>query len=94
MEVDEIINEKKNKKEKKSRKGLVITLIIILVILLGICAYLFLVKPYLENLVKDSAQYGIQYAIYTIMNEAGQCKEVPLTIGNNTLTLIAKECLN
>ncbi|MCK9429510.1 MAG: hypothetical protein M0R17_05860 [Candidatus Omnitrophica bacterium] len=89
MGTEELIKEIKNNKEKKNRKGLVITLSIIIVILLGICVYIFLVKPYLNNLISNTAQL----VVYSMMQEVSQCNELPITLNNQTITFIAKECL-
>ena len=36
---------------------------------------------------------GAQIALTQIFNEVIQCKQLPLTVSNNTVTLIAAECL-
>jgi len=39
------------------------------------------------------AQYGYNQAILTVAEQAATCQQVPLIIGNQTINLIAVECL-
>ena len=82
----------------KDKKGiLILALVLITIILLGIIGYIFLIKPAITNFVtgeqNKGIQYGAQYTILTIAQQAATCKQVPLTVGNQTINLIAVECL-
>lgn len=75
------------------RKKLFIILISVIIILLGILVYFFFAKPAIQNMQNQAAQQGAQYAVYMIMQQASTCQQVPLTFGNQTINLIAVECL-
>ncbi|VVB82274.1 Uncharacterised protein [uncultured archaeon] len=72
---------------------LVLALVIGIVVLLGVLAFIFLVNPALNGLVVQGQTQGYNYAILTIAQQVATCKPVPLTIGNQTINLIAVECL-
>jgi len=38
-------------------------------------------------------QYGYTAAVSDLMNQAATCQAVPVTIGNQTLNMVAVECL-
>ncbi len=82
---------------KGKQNRLVIGLILIIVVLFGVIGYIFLLNPAINgfaiNQQKIGAQYGAQYTVLTIAQQAAQCKAVPLTIGNETIDLVAVNCL-
>ncbi|MBU2104782.1 MAG: hypothetical protein KKF67_03340 [Nanoarchaeota archaeon] len=43
---------------------------------------------------QQGAQYGYQQAFVDVANAAVTCQQVPLTVGNQTINIIAVECLN
>ena len=79
---------------KEKRDILVIGLIVVVVLLLGFLAYLFVVRPALNGLVTQGQNQGYQYAILSIAQQAATCPTtgVPLTVGNQTISLVALEC--
>jgi hypothetical protein len=79
---------------KEKRDILVLSLVIVVVLLLGFLAYLFLISPALSGLVNQGQTEGYQYAILSIAQQAATCPTdgVPLTVGNQTMTLVALEC--
>lgn len=78
---------------KEKRDILVMSLVIVVVLLLGFLAYLFLINPALNGLVTRGQNEGYQYAMLSLAQQAATCQQVPLTIGNQTITLFAVECL-
>lgn len=46
-----------------------------------------------NQLIGQGAQFGAQQTILTIAQQAAQCQQVPLIVGNQTVTLFAVECL-
>lgn len=79
-----------------SNKKLIILLISVAIILSLILSYFFILKPIISKTILNSQAEGIRYAVYSIMSEASQCKEVPLTnpFGNETMNLIWTNCLS
>ncbi len=78
---------------KEKRDVLLLSLVIVIVLLLGFLAYLFLVTPALNGLITRGYNQGAQEAILTIAQQVATCQQVPLTVGNQTINLIAVECL-
>lgn len=80
--------------ERGKNRRLMIILIAVIVILLGIIAYAFVLKPVINGYVIKTQSDGIQYAVYSIMQQAAKCPTtgVPLTFGNVTMNIVALEC--
>jgi len=79
----------------KDKKNIVIiSLSVIVTILLFTLGYFFLIRPSINNLVIEGQNYGYQYAVYTIAQQAASCPNtgVPLSVGNTTINLVALEC--
>jgi hypothetical protein len=72
------------------KKKLIIT-IILGILLVGIIGYVGLDK-YQETL-RESAIAGYDYALMSILQIAVKCEQVPITFENQTINLIAVECL-
>ena len=79
-------------KEDKS-KILVLCLIAIIVILLGFVMYSFVVRPALNGYAVRLRNEGLQYAVTSIMQQAITCQPVPLTFQDQTINMIAVDCL-
>ncbi len=78
---------------KTEKNRLMLVLILIIVVLLGIIAYAFVLRPAFNGYAVKSYNSGIQDAVLTIMQQASQCQQVPLTFQNQTMNLISVECL-
>jgi hypothetical protein len=82
---------------KEKRDILVITLILVIVVLLGFLGYMFVVAPAINAKVVDWANQGynkgVQDAVVAIAQKATTCQQVPLSIGNQTLNIVAVDCL-
>ena len=76
-----------------SNKRLIIVLVFIIILLLGVIGYLFLIKPSINGLVVQGRNQGYAYAIYSLMQQASACQPIPLYFENQTVTVIAVECL-
>jgi hypothetical protein len=81
-------------KEKKDKTKFVMgVLISIIIILLVVIAYVFIGKPVINGLVIQGYNQGAQDVIVQIVQQAGTCQQVPLRIGNQTMNIVAVECL-
>ncbi len=83
-------------KEKKKKTGLIIgILILVIIVLLVVIAYAFVVSPKINGMVIQGYNKGFEDTIVQIAQTAGypSCQQVPLKIGNQTVNLIAVECL-
>jgi len=45
------------------------------------------------NIFQQGAQYGYEQAIIQLIQQASTCQQVPITVGNQTINIIAVECL-
>lgn len=79
-------------KEERSRL-LIGILVFIIIILVGIVLYTFAIRPAISGYIVRTQTQGYQYAIFQIMQQAAQCQPVPLIFGNQTINVIAVECL-
>ena len=69
-----------------------ITIIVMgIMILIGLC--LFLIPKYNLNQQQEGFQIGYQQAKIDIIQMAVTCQQVPILLGNQTINLIAVECL-
>lgn len=81
----------------KTKNVSLVVLALLLVGALGYIAYDFYVERSLEAealAFDQGAQYGYTQAVATIAQNAATCQQVPLTIGNNSINLIAVACLS
>ena len=70
------------------------TIIIIalgILILVGLCY--FLIPKYRLTQQQEGFQIGYEQAIIDLMQQASTCQQVPITYQDDTLNLIAVECL-
>lgn len=79
-------------KIKDKRDFLILALGVVIVALLLVVLYVFVVQPKLNGLVTQGQTEGYQYAILSIAQQAATCQSVPLTVGNQTINLVALEC--
>jgi flagellar basal body-associated protein FliL len=79
---------------KNKKNLLVIALVVVVVLLVGFLGYLFLIRPALSGLVTQGYNQGYQTAVLTVAQQTAQCPTagVPLTIGDQKITLFAAEC--
>ena len=80
------------------KKAAIIT--IILVVLLIFTVGYIIIDKYQEKkqeeqvgIFQQGAQYGYEQAILQVMQQAVTCQQVPLTIENQTINIIAVGCL-
>ena len=79
-------------KENKTRV-LVLSLVLIIVVLLGFVMYSFVVRPAITGYATNAYNGGVQDAVTSIMRQASQCQQIPLTSGETTMNLIWVDCL-
>lgn len=79
-------------KQDKTRV-LIIGLILTVVILLGIILVVLVIKPAVNGYLTKTYQTGMKDVVFSIVSEAAQCKQIPLTFNDQTVTLVSMECL-
>lgn len=75
---------------------MVIVLVVVLVVALGYIAvdkYTATKQQEQLDIFQQGAQLGYQQAILQIIQQAATCQQVPLFVENQTINLIAVECL-
>lgn len=76
------------------KKGVLIKiLVVIIIVLVAVMIYAFVVRPGISGYAINRQNEGFEIAIVSIMQRAITCQPVPLTYGNQTVNLIAIECL-
>jgi len=78
---------------KDKRDFLIKILAVVVILLLGVLCYVFLISPAINSYAVKAYNQGVQTAIITIAQQAAQCKQVPLTVENQTINLFAVECM-
>ena len=80
-------------------KGITISMVVVIVLLVLAVGYIGYDK-YSEwkqeqefGIYEQGAQFGYEQAVVQLYNGASQCQQVPLTYDNQTINLIAVECL-
>lgn len=93
------INRPKMNKEKI--KNYIIGIILVVALIFGYMQYQdYLEEKEMQTVTEEAEKLmnattlGYQAALLEIGSVVSQCKKIPLTRGNNTVTLIALECLN
>lgn len=79
--------------KQDKNKIIILSLIVVVAILLGIIAYIFFVSPAINGLVVQGQNLGAQQIILAIAQQAATCQTVPLTVGDQTVILVATNCL-
>lgn len=76
------------------------TSIIVLIILLIVAAGYIGFEKYQSykqqeqlTIFQQGAQYGYQQAVIQVVQQAATCQQVPLTVEDKTINIIAVECL-
>lgn len=73
---------------------LTMALLIVAVVVLGaVVVYAFVVRPAVTGYSVDRQSEGYQIAVLDIAQKAATCQPVPITVGNQTINLVALECL-
>lgn len=80
---------------KDKRDKLILALVLVIAVLLIVLVFVFLIKPALNGMVIQGQGQGYNYALQQLFALASppQCQQVPITIENQTINLIAVECL-
>ena len=72
---------------------LITVLIAVIVVMGGVLLYAFFIKPQFTGFTTQKQVEGYQFAIADIIRVVSQCQTFPIPIGEQTITLIALECL-
>lgn len=79
--------------ERNKSKTVIWVLAIVVILLLLVIAYVLAIRPAIAGYGSDSYVSGYQYAILNVMQQAATCQQVPLVAGNQTINIVAVECL-
>lgn len=71
---------------------LVIVLSLLLIIAVGYIGYGYYSNVNARNQM-NAAQMGYEQAVVQLFRQAASCQQVPLRVGNQTINLVAVECL-
>lgn len=75
--------------------GIVIGILVLIIVVLGIfLVYAFAIRPAITGYAAERQFEGFEYALVSIMQQAATCQPVPLTYENQTINVVAIECLN
>ena len=72
---------------------LIVLLVLIIVVLAGILVFNFFVKPTVTGYTTQRQIQGYQIALADIIRVVAQCQPFPVAVGNQTINLVALECL-
>lgn len=72
---------------------IIVILAFIVVVLTGILVYVLVVKPAVTGYTVTAQNQGVEFALASVWQRAAQCQTVPLTFNNQTINLVAVECL-
>ena len=75
----------------------VVVLSVLLIVAVGYIGYNFYSDAQLQKqmvIYQSGAQVGYEQAVSQIFQQAGSCQQVPLTMNNQTINIIAIECLS
>ena len=79
------------------KKVLITILVAVIIVLVAIVVYALLIRPGINAYVVKNQNIGYtigyQKAFLDIMQQAVTCQQVPLTLGNQTINVIAVGCL-
>tara|TARA_Y100000034_G_scaffold32457_1_gene39804 strand:- start:171 stop:449 length:279 start_codon:yes stop_codon:yes gene_type:complete len=79
--------------QRNKTKWVIGTLILLIVILVGVVSYAYVLKPAVSGYTISAQSQGVEFAVISIMQQASNCQQVPLTFGNQTMNIIAVGCL-
>jgi hypothetical protein len=79
--------------DAKQVNALLIILLLCAVGYIGYGKYTAYKSSQQEALMLQGAQIGAQQAIIAIAQQVAQCNQVPLIIGNQTINIVAIDCL-
>lgn len=79
--------------ERDKTRLVIVILTLLVLILASFVIYAFAIKPTISGYAINAQNQGIEFAVISIMQQAASCQQVPLTFGNQTINLIAVECL-
>ncbi len=74
-------------------KRIIWILISVIIALSLLLIYLLAIRPAISGYIINAQNQGYAAAVISIMQQAVTCQTVPLTFGNQTINLIAIECL-
>ena len=77
----------------KKIKLVIIILILVITVLAGLVIYLLAIRPAISGYAVRLQNQGYAFAIASVMQQAATCQQVPLVFGNETINMIAIECL-
>jgi len=76
-----------------NNRKLVTVLVLVIILLAAVILYIAVLKPAISGYAVDRRVEGYQSAVVTLMQLAATCQQVPLIYGNQTINVIAVDCL-
>lgn len=80
-------------KKRDKKDILILVLGIVAVILALILIYVFLIQPTITGMVSEYYYAGQSDTIYSIVEYVKTCQQLPLTFNNETINIVAVECI-
>ena len=80
----------------RKQSWVILILAILLVVALAFISYIYYQSIQIqkqETIANQAAQFGYEQAIIQVMQQASTCQQVPLVYNNQTLNVVAVECL-
>ncbi|MEK6741751.1 MAG: hypothetical protein AABX68_01025 [Nanoarchaeota archaeon] len=74
-------------------KALIVILVLIIVVLVGVVTFTFLIKPKVTGYTTNLQIEGANLALTQVLGVVAQCQPFPINVGNQTITLVALECI-
>ena len=82
------------KTNKRTKITIILAILLILSIsYIGFQSYQQYIQKQQLNVFQQGAQYGYQQAVIQVIQQAATCQQVPLTVEDKTINIIAVECL-
>ena len=82
------------KENKRTRFIIILAILLILsVSYIGFQSYQQYVQKQQLTVFQQGAQYGYQQAVIQVAQQVSTCQQVPLTVQDKTINIIAVECL-
>ena len=76
-----------------TKNKIIIVLSIVVVLIILFIIGMLVIKPAIQRRDAGMVNQGIQYTIITLMEQVATCQVVPLIFENQTIEVIAIECL-
>ena len=76
-----------------NNRVIIIGLVLVIVVLLGIILTVFVIKPAINGYLTKSSQAPLMNFVSLLVDQASQCKQIPVSFNDKTVTLVSMECI-